>query len=351
VKFLDRLILIANLGVIVMTFFAYLAPHVNPNYTWALSFFGFFYPVLILANFFFILYWVFRKWTRIWPSAVCLILGYNQFFGFMPFNAPHGESEKDQIKIVNYNISNALYAYDKDKSDKTLKRNAMVDFIKEIDEVGIFCFQEVGDYGMEVLKLAFAKGYHFHNLDKGAVIVSKYPIIKKGEIDFGTKTNSCLWADIRTPYDTVRVYSFHLQSNQISRDAEKLANQTEIDQKKAWYDIRGMLSKVKNRHLKRAKQVKRIADHVSQSKYKVLLGGDLNDPPQSFTYHTMSTLGNDAYRTVGSGIGTTYNGIIPLLRIDYMFVDPRLDIHSCKIIKSYYSDHFPVVTTVEWPTE
>jgi endonuclease/exonuclease/phosphatase family metal-dependent hydrolase len=349
VKFFDRLMLIANLAVILMTFLAYVAPHVNPNYTWILSFFGLFYPVLILANIFFIFYWIFRKWTRIWPSVLCLLFGYNQFFGFISFNAPRGENEKDQITIVNYNISNALYAYDRDKEEKSLKRDAMIEFIKDFEDATIFCFQEVGDYGMEVLKKSFQKGYQIHSVNKGAVIVSKYNIVKKGEIDFGTKTNSCVWADIATPYDTVKVYSYHLQSNNISRTAEKLANQTEIDQKKAWFDIRGMLSKYKNRHIKRAKQVTLISDHVAKSKHKVLIGGDLNDPPQSYSYHVMSTLGKDAFRTVASGIGTTYNGVIPLLRIDYMFVDPRLDIHRCKIVKEYFSDHFPMVTTVEWP--
>ncbi len=348
-KFLDRLMLWGNIGVIIMTLFAYIAPHVNPNYTWVLSFFGVFYPVLILFNFLFITYWVFRKWALIWPSLVCLLLGYNQFFGFIAFNAPKGDTEKDNISIVNYNISNALFAYDKDKGEKSLKRGAMVSFLQEFDDVDIFCFQEVGDYGMEVLKKAFDKDYNFHAKNKGAVIVSKFPIIKKGEIDFGTRTNSCLWADIKTPYDTIRVYSYHLQSNQISRDAEKLANQTDLDQKQAWYDIRGMLSKFKNKHIKRVKQSGLITANVEKCPHKVILAGDLNDPPQSYTYQVFSKLGKDAFRTAGTGVGTTYNGVIPLLRIDYCFVDPTLDIHSCKIIKEGYSDHFPVKTTVEWP--
>jgi endonuclease/exonuclease/phosphatase family metal-dependent hydrolase len=344
--------LIGNLAVIIMTFLAYIAPSVNPNYTWFLSFFGLFYPVLILANFFFICYWIFRKWTRTWLSIACLAIGWQQFFTFMPINAPKPESEKDQLQVMNYNISNGLYGYDKSKDEQAIKKEAIISFLQEYNDVPIFCFQEVGDYGTEIIKKAFGKGYNLHAKDaRGAAILTKYPIIRKGEIDFGVQTNSCLWADIKTPFDTLRVYSFHLQSNQISRDAEKFANQTEINQKEAWYNIKSMLRKVKNRHIKRSKQVNLIADHARKSKYKVLLGGDLNDPAQSYTYHVLSNIGRDAFHQVGSGIGTTYNGVIPLLRIDFMFVDPKLDIHACKVVRENYSDHFPVLTTVEWPED
>ena len=92
-----------------------------------------------------------------------------------------------------------------------------------------------------------------------------------------------------------------------------------------------------------------IVDHAKKSPYKVLMGGDLNDPPQSFTYRIMSEVGNDAYRKAGSGIGTTYHGVIPLLRIDYLFVDPRVGIHKSDVIKNNYSDHYGLMTVLKWP--
>ena len=36
-------------------------------------------------------------------------------------------------------------------------------------------------------------------------------------------------------------------------------------------------------------------------------------------------MANDAYRERGYGIGTTYEGKIPLLRIDYLFANPQLN--------------------------
>jgi endonuclease/exonuclease/phosphatase family metal-dependent hydrolase len=349
-KYLDKLVLLLNLAVVIMTFLAYLAPSVNPNYTWIISFFGLFYPLFIIAHFVIICYWLIRKRSRIWISVLTLAIGFKHFITFIPFNSTHEESQSEYVNVLSYNISNALYAYPKDKTLKAQRKQEFIGFLQSFADVDIFCLQEVGEYGNEIIHKAFQKGYHVYHKDKGATIVSKHPILNKGEIEFGTKTNSCLWADIKLPFDTVRVYSFHLQSNQISKDAQRLANQQEIDQKQAWYDIKGMLRKFKNKHLRRTKQANLISNHAQKSPYKIILGGDLNDPPQSYTYNIMTQLGRDAFKSAGYGLGSTYQGVIPLLRIDYLFVDPKVKVHHCEVIKdNNFSDHFPLLSSLNWP--
>ncbi len=274
-------------------------------------------------------------------------MGWSQFKGFISFNNKTTETTGETVSMMTYNISNASFGYDKKKKNRDTKKEAFIDFLRQYQETDIFCIQEVGDYAYDILKKTFPDHYLYFK-DKGAVILSKYPFIKKGEIDFGTITNSCLWADINLKFDTIRVYSYHLQSNQISRVAEKLANQTEIDQKQAWYDIKGMLRKFRNNHLQRSRQAEKIAAHAKKSPYKIILAGDLNDPPQSYTYHVLSALGQDAYRERGFGIGTTYAGRIPLLRIDYMIVDPLLKVSSFDLIKDHFSDHYAISVLLEW---
>ena len=338
-----------NLVVILATFLAYLAPVIDPELTWIISFFGLFYPILLLLNICFIFFWVFRKIRFMWPSLVCLILGWSQMKNFISFSSQKPETTGESISLMTYNISNASFGYDKKKKNRDAKKEAFMEFLEQYKETDIFCIQEVGDYAYDILKKTFPEHYLYYK-EKGAIILSRYPFLKKGEIDFGTITNSCLWADINLKFDTIRVYSFHLQSNQISRDAEKLATQTELDQKQAWYDVKGMLRKFRNKHLQRSRQAEKIAAHASESPYKIL-AGDLNDPPQSYTYHVFSALGKDAYRERGYGIGTTYAGRIPLLRIDYIFVDQKLNISTFDIIKDHFSDHYAVMTTLEWQTD
>lgn len=329
------------------TFLAYIAPHVNPKLTWTISFFGLFFPVLLIVNVLFVVYWLFKKTKYIWPSILCIALGWSQVKGFVSFNSSKPETSGETISVMSYNISNASFGYDKKKKNRDIKKEAFIDFLKQYKDTDVFCIQEVREYAYDILKKTFPN-HHLYYKEKGAVILSKHPFINKGEVDFGTKTNSCLWADIKLKFDTVRVYSFHLQSNQISDDAEKLANQKEINQKQAWYDIKGMLRKFRNRHLHRSKQVENIAAHIKKSPYKIILGGDLNDPPQSYTYHVLSDLAKDAFIERGSGIGTTYAGRIPLLRIDYIFTDNRLSVSTFDIIKDHFSDHYALMTTLEW---
>ena len=347
-KILDKGILLLNICVVIATLLAYLAPVIDPELTWTISFFGLFYPVLLILNLGFVVFWIFKKTSYLWPSLICIALGYSQLKGFIAFNSEIIEQGGETITFMTYNISNASFGYDKKKKNRDEKKEAFIEFLKQYKETDIFCIQEVGAYAYDILKKTFPS-HHMYYKEKGAVILSKYPFIKKGEIDFGTITNSCLWADINLKFDTIRVYSYHLQSNRISADAEKLANQTEIDQKKAWYDIKGMLRKFRNHHLSRSRQAEKIEGHAKKSPYKNILAGDLNDPPQSYTYHVLSELGKDAFRERGYGIGTTYAGKIPLLRIDYIFVDKALKVNTFDIIKDSFSDHYAVSSTFEFP--
>ncbi|MBP6445879.1 MAG: endonuclease/exonuclease/phosphatase family protein [Saprospiraceae bacterium] len=346
-KFFDRTILLFNLAAVVALLIAYVAPHIDPELTWALSFFGLFYPIILLINILFIFYWVFKKPRYIWPSLIAILFGWSQLNSFISFKSHQPESEGETISIMSFNISNGSFGYDKNKKTREIKKEGLIDFLDQFKNTDILCFQEVGDYAYEILKKNFPK-HHIYFKQKGAVILSKYPFRDKGEIDFGTKTNSCLWADITLDEETFRVYSIHLQSNQITKDTEKLANQKELNQKQAWYDIKGILRKFRNKHLQRSRQAEKIEEHVKKSPYKVIMAGDLNDPPQSYTYKVFSLLGNDAFREKGAGIGTTFAGKIPLLRIDYIFADKNLKVHDFTIIKDNYSDHYPITTTLEW---
>ena len=344
--FFDRTILLINLGVITATVLAYMATQFSSKVTWIISVFGLFFPVLLIINVLFILYWIVKRPKYVWPSVLCLLIGWSAVKGFVGFNSSDSEISSEALNIMTLNISHASFAYDRDRAIKKVKRHDFVEYFKQYRDLDIFMLQEVGDYAYEILKEIFSK-HHIHYIKKGAVIVSKYPIIKKGEINFETITNSCVWADIRLPHDTLRVYSFHLYSNRVSVDAEELAHNPRTDSKKAWYDIKSIIKKVRDSHYVRIRQAQMIKDHAAETEHTLILGGDLNDPPQSYTYKMMTDMGQDAFKVRGSGLGTTYAGIIPLLRIDYLFVDEDCDIRLFDVIDTGFSDHYAVRATID----
>ena len=82
---------------------------------------------------------------------------------------------------------------------------------------------------------------------------------------------------------------------------------------------------------------------IKKSPYPVLVVGDFNDTPQSYTYAQIADNLQDAFAKKGFGLGITYGGIVPALRIDYILASPSLPILSHRIFKKEYSDHYPIV--------
>ena len=120
-----------------------------------------------------------------------------------------------------------------------------------------------------------------------------------------------------------------------------LLNNDDVEQD----EIKGTIAIL--RHLKRAfvrrsKQVSILRDSIQGSRYPVILCGDFNDTPNSYTYNILSSEMNDAFRVSGNGFGKTYTGPFPSFRIDYIFHDRGILSRSYTTIREKLSDHFPV---------
>ena len=80
-------------------------------------------------------------------------------------------------------------------------------------------------------------------------------------------------------------------------------------------------------------------EHVETSPYPVIVCGDFNDTPLSYTYNQFNKSLIDAFRNCSSGIGPTYIGRVPAGRIDYIFHSKSLNSMDFKIQEGEYSDH------------
>lgn len=339
--FLKKLALFFNILLALASFLSYISPQIDPSKIWLLSFFGLSFPLLLIGNLVFILFWLFVDIKYVALSILTLACGWVFIKGFFAFNSEKLSSGPKDFSVVSFNISNALSAYDSKVNTRKEKTKNMEGFFNRFKDEDILCFQEVGPFATEILHKSF-KDWNMHYLKKGSVILTKHPLIKSGEIDFGTITNSCLWADILINFDTIRVYSMHLQSNRISKDADDMLVNGHLNDKKTWLGIKSILLKYKQFHIKRSSQAKLVKSHIDTSPHPVVVGGDLNDTPLSFTYRHLSKGLSDAFYEKGTGIGTTYSGKIPFLRIDYIFTSPEIKPKKFQVLKENYSDHYPV---------
>jgi len=146
----------------------------------------------------------------------------------------------------------------------------------------------------------------------------------------------------------VRVYSAHLQSNKISSDAKRILEEAEQNQSVNMLDIRSVLSKYKRYVVKRAYQARMINEHINKSPYPIILTGDFNDPPVSYTHRVLSKGRKDAFVEAGNGLGISYAGRIPMLRIDNIIVSDEFEVLDHNTIKKKYSDHFPIKAEIRF---
>jgi endonuclease/exonuclease/phosphatase family metal-dependent hydrolase len=166
----------------------------------------------------------------------------------------------------------------------------------------------------------------------GVAIFSKYPILKSGSINFNEKTkNGAVYADIRIGEKNIRVINIHLQSIYLRESDIDIDNSNTV------------LSRLKKGFKMRGKQVDAVQKIITESPYPVVLCGDFNDTPYSYSYFTIREKMQNAFEKAGLGFGFTYNGKLPFLRIDHQFFTDDLAIAKFKIDKSNTTtDHFPL---------
>lgn len=255
-------------------------------------------------------------------------------------------SENNVLTVATYNMQFAKPILFADKETEKRANKRYEAFLKTIDDIDVLCMQEFN--GKTKTHLENATTFkHLHSLDKKTVaIFSKYPIIDSGQIDFGSKVNICLWIDIKKQEDTVRVYTVHLQSNQTKAEPPIIVDM-KSKEKVSSSGVIGLLRYYNKYTAMRAAQSKEIREHQKKSPYPSVICGDFNDPPQSYTYRVISKGLNDTFREKGLGLGSTYGGRIPALRIDYILTDPDLEVLSHDVIENKFSDHYIVKSQIE----
>jgi endonuclease/exonuclease/phosphatase (EEP) superfamily protein YafD len=86
---------------------------------------------------------------------------------------------------------------------------------------------------------------------------------------------------------------------------------------------------------------------VDESPYPLVVCGDFNDTPASYTYRKIKGGLEDSFVAAGKGYAYTYRYLRRLLRIDYLFYSR--DIFKATGYNSpdlEYSDHKPVIVTL-----
>ncbi len=351
-----------NIPLVVITLLAYLTPYISPNDFWGLSLLGLGFPILLAGNaLFFILFAMIRHKMAL-LSLFCVLLGWGYVTNFISYNTIDINHSDKHISVMSYNIRrfnfrSINYDYIEQRISSQKKGFQVINQYQP----SIVCGQEFYNFNQKINKSSKHKAIYEHLLNmvrttypyfeiKGSkTILSKFPIINKGEFKNQTYVY-CLWVDIQLDNKTnIRVYNVHLSSNQISPVTEKLEITEETIKDKSTTDaIKQVVRMYRDKVKIRANEAEEIVEHIKGSPYPVIVAGDFNDPILSYANHQFLSVLKDAFQEKGNGIGTTYRGNIPFLRLDRVYVSPSLKVLDFKTIDHDYSDHNPIFTTLKY---
>ncbi len=326
-----------------MLLLAYLAPYVPPDYFWPISFFGLAFAFLTYVNITFLLIWALQRSKRLLLPLIVLLIGYypigNTFQLF-----PKSSTNQTGIDVLSYNVHGF-------RSVQLAKKPTYSGIMGYVESTAseIICLQEfnvgaTGKKGLEGIKFDLPSIKYYHDEPNGLVTFSKYPILDKGEIRFSGSSNLVIFSNIKISDKlTIRVYNCHLQSYSIDPEDYNIADPSEFEpDSQEIARARKISFKLKSGFILRASQSRKLADHIRKSPYPVIVCGDFNDTPVSFTYRKVRGELKDAFVESGWGVSNTYNGKLPSFRIDYIFTDKMFLPVKYVRDKVDFSDHYPI---------
>ena len=226
-----------------------------------------------------------------------------------------------------------------------------MDYIKYCN-ADIICIQEFActnsltdKFSLAAIRLSLYKYPYTHieflssnkNMKKGIATFSKYPIIKKEQIDFNSKSHSAINSYIKIGRDTLQVLNCYLESNRLTTKDKDITK---------WEKENDPIKNIYNKLSKAANERRKQADMVVSKKNENLpsiVCGDMNDVPSSYVYRRLRGDYKDAFLSLGKGLGNTFHEGIYNFRIDYIFFNTFVDGHLFSVDKINKSDHYPIL--------
>lgn len=273
-------------------------------------------------------------------SAAVLVPGLLRSYSFSS-----RARDDDALKILSYNVAN-FRDLDKKTRDREIVKEELCEMVS-VEKPDIVCIQEAGlrnDASARSLAEKIGMRYYYLDVSSSNAVFSKY------EIDIAATNNTRLnnsgfTTIINTKHNgrfalvVLHLTSFNITSQEI--DYMNGDRQDTIDDKSV---AKGILKKLYDGFRKRGEEMNHVVNNLPKDDIPCIVCGDFNETPLSNTYTRMRNAGfKDSFIEVGKGLGVTYRGRIPLLRIDYIWHNDLIVPSRFDVVKHKNSDHNPVV--------
>lgn len=366
-RFTKKFFIFLNLAIGILFLLGANVKYFDPAKWWFISLLTLALPYLLLFLVIFFFFWLFVKPFWIILPACIILISLDAVKNIFPFHLNTEfqiQKKPGEIRVMSWNVELFNILHYKDQPEK---KQRIIDLINKYDP-DIACFQEMvaGDnkkainYFPDILQALKFKDYFYsygvkNDFDKyhhfGIIIFSKFPIIRKQTlVNKPDSYNSTFqFVDVARKEDTFRIFNVHLQSLKFSQENLNYLDKGTVPSEGNISESKNIIYKIKLGVLKRASQANFIKDEMNHSPYPVIICGDFNDVPVSYSYEKIGDGMKNAFVEKGSGVSRTFSSISPTLRIDNIFTDQKFKIMDYTRIKKSYSDHFPIIADLEYP--
>lgn len=363
-KVTKRFFIITNIIVVILFLLSCANMFLEPAKWWFLAMLGLAFPFLLFLVIVFLVFWIcFRsKWALLPIGA--LIAGASNIRALVAFHFTSDfqqQKKEGAIRILSWNVKWFDGQRKEHPQDKSY-RNDMLAFIGK-QNADVLCFQEFLEPFMpgyrsnvsDIVNLDYPYYYRvvdygrFSTLQTGVAIFSRFPIINTIRIQYpghppSRAAESLIACDIDAHGQKVRIFTTHLQSVLLDRkdyhDLQIIKNADDSMMEAS----RSVVRKLKRGYEQRSAQADVARRTLDDSPYPEVICGDFNDVPNSYTYFRIRGSRKDAFIEKDKGIGRTFSGLSPTLRIDYILADKQFDVLQYQRVLVPYSDHYPIMT-------
>ena len=348
---IKNIILTANSITGLLLFISGYSYLISPETSLLFSYLGLLFPVFLWINICFFIGWMlWGDWKSRGFSLVILLLSLNSILDYISINwckTTNKEGDEKRLKIITYNVS--VFDYGK-------KMDAIATYLNKQD-ADIICLQEcyfTKDKTWSRLRRQLPQ-YRYANIsfgikrerNTGLAILSKYPIRKTQRVKLNSKFNGTALYEMNFEGEKLLIMNNHLESFKLTeKDKGMYADFVTQPGKEKLTSLSARLtSKLSPAFILRAQQADTLNQIIKRQKYDhMIVCGDFNDTPTSYTYHTIKDGFKDAFVESGNGFGVTFNKRFFWFRIDHILHTETLKPITTEVDRVYHSDHFPVIS-------